>query len=402
MHMDKLTALSLSFLSKFGLAISDPRWLWLLAAVPLVVGLSMVLALMRRRKLKESYGDGELIARFTVGISPLRISLKGLAVGLALASLILAVTRPTSEAGANHYPAGSIDVVAVVDVSRSMAVPDYKDSHLPAPFADGRRLDMAKYLLSTEVMGSLNYNRLGVVTFAGEPYPQAFITDDLQALRWFMKTAIQPGSAPGDGSQLAAAFKMAFTLFDLDSKPGHRQVIVLFSDGGNDSPADDLRTVMDELKKRGISVVIVGLGKTTASAIPVKLLSEEDQIASKRGAQWYEYQGEIVTSKLEENDLLMLKNATGGRYVRVVNSSDFVMERMISHMEMRTVPGKTELFPWFLLAALGFFLLSMVIAQEPNQERFRRQFLDDADAGVSKTKSKNSNRAPGASRRRDQ
>jgi hypothetical protein len=159
---------------------------------------------------------------------------------------------------------------------------------------------------------------------------------------------------------------------------------------------------MDELKKRGISVVIVGLGKTTASAIPVKLLSEEDQIASKRGAQWYEYQGEIVTSKLEENDLLMLKNATGGRYVRVVNSSDFVMERMISHMEMRTVPGKTELFPWFLLAALGFFLLSMVIAQEPNQERFRRQFLDDADAGVSKTKSKNSNRAPGASRRRDQ
>lgn len=360
-------------LSAFGFNFSDPHWLWYLAALPLVLGLTLWMALARRRRLQAEYGDAELIARFTVSLSSRRLWLKALATGLTLASLLLALARPTMSGGDSSYPSGSIDVVAVVDVSRSMAVPDYKDSHLPAPFSDGRRLDMAKHLLSSEVIGSLNYNRLGVVTFAGEPYPQAFITDDLQALHWFMKSAIHPGSAPGEGSQLAAAFNMAFTLFDLDSKPAHKQVIVLFSDGGNDSDADSLRTTIAELKKRKIELIVVGLGKTTASAIPVNMLSEDDQLASKRGSQWYEYKGEIVTSKLEENDLLMLKNATGGRYVRVVQASDFVMERMISHLETRNVPGKEELFPWFLLAAAVFFVLALLIAHEPKLGQSKSQ-----------------------------
>lgn len=357
----------LSYFGKAGLSLGDPHWLIYLAAVPLVMALTMALAMRRRRKLKEGYGDQELIERFATGISTFRLGLKALAAGLAAAALIMALCRPTASSGENHYPVGSIDVVSVIDVSRSMAVPDYENNHLPSPYSEGRRLDMAKYLLSSEVMGALNFNRLGIVTFAGEPYPQAFISDDLPALRWFMKSAIRPGSAPGEGSQMAAAFRMAFTLFDLDSKPGHRRVIVLFSDGGNDSSADEMRDMITELKKRGIGVVIVGLGKSTASAIPLRLLSPDDQAGAKPGAQWYEFNGEIVTSKLEENDLLSIKNATGGRYVRIDRASDFSMERMISKMEMKAVPGKNELFPWFLMAGLVFFVLSMIIAQEPKE-----------------------------------
>jgi hypothetical protein len=84
------------------------------------------------------------------------------------------------------------------------------------------------------------------------------------------------------------------------------------------------------------------------------------------GRQWYEVKGEIVTSKLEENVLLLLKNATGGRYVRLVEVNDFSMTSMISRMEVKHIPGQYEFFPWLLLASVFAFLAAVVIGNEPD------------------------------------
>ncbi len=346
---------------------SNPELLWFLAAIPILVGVIYWLARSRSATISDQFGEEQLIGRFNQKISLPRLVVKSISMALCLAFLVLALSRPTADSGKTHFPMGTIDVIAVVDVSRSMAVPDYKGK-LPEPYADGRRLDMAKYLLLKEVMGSLDYNRLGVVTFSGGAFPQAFLTDDLPALDWVLKRAMGVGSAPGEGSELGKAFQLAFQLFDLDSKPNHRRVVVLFSDGGNDSELSEMNAVVKELKGRDIDLVVVGLGKTTPSAIPVKLLSRTDQYTSADNGEWYQVNGEIVTSKLEENVLLLLKNATGGRYVRLIEPSDFSMTRMISRMEVKEVKGQYEFFPWLLMASLLAFLVVVVVPNDPDQD----------------------------------
>ena len=110
---------------------------------------------------------------------------------------------------------------------------------------------MARHLILTDVVPSLNYNRLGIVTYAGTGFPMAFLSDDMLALDWMLKRALVMGSAPGENSEMGKAFSMAYTLFDLDSKPENRKVIVLFSDGGNDTELPELHATIAELQKRG-------------------------------------------------------------------------------------------------------------------------------------------------------
>ncbi len=337
--------------------------LWLLAFVPVIGIVSYLLARSRSEKMLDEYGERPLIEPFIEKISRARLAFKVMALCLSLVAIDVALSRPVQDHGRAEFPTGTIDVIAIVDVSRSMAIPDYK-GQLPKPYDEGRRLDMAKYLLVNDVMGSLSYNQLGMVTFSGEAWPQAFLTHDMEALRWVTARAVYVGSAPGEGSELGKAFDMAFQLFDLDSKPDHKRVVVLFSDGGNDASYDDMAVVIRELKKRNIELVIAGLGKSTASAVPVKLLSPQDQLLYS-DKQYYENDGEIVTSRLDENVLLLLKNAVGGRYVRVEKASDFSMTRMVSRMEIIRKPGTLELFPYALMAGFFFFVIALLISDQP-------------------------------------
>lgn len=352
---------------------NNAQALWLLAFVPVLALGTLWLAFLRNKSILRGHGDPKLIGRFIEGISLRRLAAKVLALSLALSLLALSLARPVQESGKTEFPMGTINVVAVMDVSRSMAVPDYAGK-LPAPFAEGRRLDMARYLISTQILPTLSYNRLGIVTFAGAAFPQAFVTDDMPPLDWVVKHAIEVGSAPGEGSELGKAFDLAFEILDLDAKPAHRNIIVLFSDGGNDTSAEDMALIIRELKKRDIDLIVVGLGKTTQSPIPTRLLSEQDRY-SNSNKQFYEVNGEVVTSRLDENVLLLLKNAVNGRYVRVVNASDFQMTSMVSRMETIYKPGQYEFFPWLLIGSFFFLVLSVAIAHRP---------LDASDSLINK------------------
>src|SRR5207237_1620540 len=115
---------------------------------------------------------------------------KGLWLLLGLSALILALARPSIENGHSEFPVGSVDVIAVVDVSRSMAAQDYKGKVSGHYYSGGTRLDMARYLIVNDVVPSLKMNRLGVVSYSGEAFPQAFLSDDMPALGWVLKRAL--------------------------------------------------------------------------------------------------------------------------------------------------------------------------------------------------------------------
>ena len=342
----------------------NPQALWLLLVLPPLGVLAVWFAFKRKDQFIKDFGEARLVNRNSSHLEPARFLLKGISVLIAAAALIVAVARPAFEKGYTEIPVGTVDVIAITDVSRSMAVQDYKGVLTES---GGTRLDMARYLILNDVIPALKYNRLGVVSYAGAANPQAFLSDDLPALKWVLKRALTVGSAPGEGSELGKAFNLAFELLDLDSDNNHRKVIVLFSDGGNDAGLEALNAIVKQLRERNIELVIAGLGKTTPSAIPISQLPQQDR-DQFRGQEWYQVDGEVAMSGLEENTLLWLKNATGGRYVRVVNPSDFHIGNLLGRIEVKRKKGEQEVFFYPLLVAVLFFGIAVFAPRERKDE----------------------------------
>jgi hypothetical protein len=343
-----------------------PQALWLILLVPPLVVLFGWVAWRGQKRFLADYGEWRLIARFSAPLSFWRFALKATAFSLALSLIVLALARPIERSDRMEYPIGTVDVVAVVDVSRSMAIPDYAGKIPGAGYEAGTRLDMARYLLLNEIVPALGYNQLGVVAFSGTSFAKAFITDDLVPLKWQLNRSLTIGSVPGEGSQLAGAFNLAAALFDLDSPATHRRVVALFSDGGNDSPDDKLIAAMKTLKQRNIDLVVVGLGSLDPHPIPIKLLSRSDQIQF-RDQDFYVMDGQIARSALDEGMLIAVKDAIGGRYVRVDNISDFHIGSLVRGVDVKYIPGQRELFWYPLLAALPFLLLTLLAPRKLSQ-----------------------------------
>ena len=345
------------------MGFEHPYALWLMLVVPPLVGTFMWLAWRQDRAMTKRFGETALFGRYSEFMPTGRFIAKAVLITAGLAALIVAIAQPVKEQGWTEFPHGKIDVISVIDVSRSMAVPDYKQSLAGTDYADGRRLDIARHTIMTDIVNSLNYNRLGVVTYAGKALPLSFLTDDMLALKWILDDAITMGSAPGEGSNMIEAFDMALRMFELDSSPDHKKIIVLFSDGGNDTEIAELHKIVLELKKRNIELMIVGCGKPIASKIPINLLSKGDQTRFNQ-MEYYEHEGQVVTSKLEENALMLLRNRTGARYVRMVEPGDFNIGNLISGVQVTYKRGKQELFPYFLIAAFTLLLGGLSISRQ--------------------------------------
>lgn len=346
----------------------NPLMLWLILLIPPLGAALVWIAWERRQQLHAFFGEEKLVARYSKLLSLEAYQFKGIWVFLALAALLVALARPSFEDGKVEVPSGTVDVVTVIDVSRSMAAQDYKGQVTGYYYGGGTRVDMAKHLILTDVVPSLKANHLGIVTYAGKAFPQAFLTDDMPALTWVIKRALHVSSAPGEGSNLTKAFDLAFLLYDLDSTAGHRKIIVLFSDGGNDDGKAGIAEIALECRRRGVELIVAGLGKTTPSAIPVSELSPDDQEAMK-DKQWYESEGEIVKTALDENLLRSLANAAGGRYVRVDNASDFELGSLVSSVEVRHKKGEQEVFVYPMALALVFLVLAVVTPLEYKSDR---------------------------------
>ena len=337
----------------------------LLVVPPAVLGLVM-LAFRRRQQFRALFGEQHLIEKNSRPPRRLWHWLRTGALVLGSAMVVLALSRPTVDSGSVEFPEGSTDVMVMVDVSRSMAALDYSGKVPAGSIGNGTRLDMSRYLLMEKIVPNLGANRLGIVTYAGEAFPLAFLSQDITAVDWMQKRVLTVGSAPGEGSHLVKAFNLAFRMFELDSKPGNTRVIILMSDGGNDDGLDELNGIIEELRKQDIAVVVIGLGKLTPSKIPIAELGPHDR-ARYYGQEYYIDKGEIATSKLDENVLRLFANRTGGKYIRVSDASDFSFDSLAQHLELKYRPGQKEMFVYPLM--LGALLL---VAGWLMQEEFTR------------------------------
>lgn len=324
-----------------------PELLWLLpfSASGMFV---MWLAWCRRRQLISTWGRRQRSSsKWTAASYAAKACLLTMMIGAAL----VALARPSTSNSVTEFPAGTTDVVVLLDVSRSMAADDC--------IGGKTRLHTAKEILAKKVIPSLNNNQLGIVTFAGKAMPQVFLTYEMKTVSWLVQNELKINSAPGEGSALGQAFAMAFRLFESDSAHDRTKVVLLFSDGGTDDDTSSEK-IAAACRQRGIQLVVFGLGRTTPSMIPVKELSPEDQMLSV--TEFYKIDGEIAKTALDEGLLGGLAKLSGGSYLKVGAAENVRWSPLVSRLETRTRVSEKEHFRTpifvFLCCLLGAGLVN--------------------------------------------
>lgn len=225
-----------------------------------------------------------------------------------------------------------------MDVSTSMLARDF----------DPDRISAAKDI-AIEFISQRPSDRMGIVVFAGESYTQCPLTTDRATLINLMKEIetglIEDGTAIGNGLATAVA--------RMQGSDAKSRVIILLTDGVNNSGEITPQTAADIAKTYGIRVYTIGVGANGTAPYPVM---------TPWGVQMQNVEVEI-----DEDLLKNIAETTGGRYFRATDNtklSEIYSE--INKMEkarttIDSFPVYKELFVGFALVALACLLLEMIL-----------------------------------------
>ena len=311
-------------------------------ALPFVLG-AIVWGLKRRKAILREFGRMDLLTQFSRFPFNRKITYQSLPAALCFALLITAIARPLLSGNSHQIKEGTLDVVAVLDVSKSMAAEDCGP--------EVSRVEQAKDVLLS-CFPELSGNRLGIVTFAGESFPQAELTDDFQALRFVLKNWVTVDSAPSQGSNIAKALSEAIHIFEKGDK---EKIILLFSDGGHVRP-ENLEGILTDIEARGITVISVGLGSHKDSRIPV--------YENGTFKEWFKIEGKEVVTRLNDGILGEISQGTGGKYVQLSSGKELRgIFRDPAVVGKRVLSGGREIFQIPLALSILLLFVGMYLGR---------------------------------------
>lgn len=257
---------------------------------------------------------------------------------LSLALVIVVIARPQSVSSWEESETQGIDIVMALDVSGSMLAQDL----LPD------RLQAARKVAAEFITDRSNDN-IGLVIFAGESFTQCPLTTDHKVLLNFLNEInfgmIDDGTAIGLG--------LATSVNRLKDSQSQSKVVILLTDGTNNSGQIAPLTAADLARSYGIRVYTVGVGTKGMAPTPVNTP--------------YGIRMQNMPVDIDEETLTEIAAMTGGQYFRaqdteglrqVYNEIDEMEKYLIS---VQNVTRRQELFlPW-ALAALALILLELLL-----------------------------------------
>ena len=264
----------------------EPRALWLLLAVAALAGLAAWRLRGRRELLRRTAGPqvARLAPRAGLARPAGRVTLW--LTGLLL--LAVALARPQCGTRTELSKRYGLDLVVLLDVSRSMQARDVAPDRLT-------RATLEVGSLLEQLAG----DRVGVVVFAGEAFVQCPLTTDYQAARLFLRS-VGPGSVPQQGSDLGHALRAARQLLEQgESSQGRGKVVLVVSDG--EDLEGDAGEAARALGEAGIRVHALAIG--TAAGEPIPLLDARGQVTGYKKDK----AGQAVVTRL---DLATLREVT--------------------------------------------------------------------------------------------
>lgn len=279
-----------------GIEFLNKEMFWLFLLLPLAVVWYLFTRKRQTAELKISSVNGfKAGSSFLAKLRPLLFVFRL----LALAFLITALARPrTVDVSSKTKTTRGIDIVMAIDVSASMLAKDL----LP------NRLEALKKVAAQFIQGRPN-DRIGLVEYAGESYTKTPITSDkaivLRSLRDIKyNTIIEGGTAIGMG--------LATSVNRLKDSKAKSKVIILLTDGVNNSGFIDPKIASELAVEYGIKTYTIGLGTNGMALSPIA-------IKPNGSFQYGRVQVEIDEELLKE-----IAEVTGGKYFRATNNKKLV------------------------------------------------------------------------------
>ena len=323
--------------------LDEKIFLYLLGILPVMIFLFIGMQYWKRRQ-QRAFAETGLLKRLAPTRSVFKPVLKLFFVLLGLTSLILALVNPKMGTKLETVRREGVDIVFAVDVSKSMLAEDI------AP----NRLEKSKRLVS-EIINQLASDRVGIIAYAGQAYPQLPITTDYGAAKMFLQ-GLNTDMLSSQGTAINEAIELAATYFN-DEEQTNR-ILFIISDGEDHSGAATLDAVELALSE-GIKIFTLGVGTVKGGPIPIKRDGVVERLKK-------DSKGEVVITQLNETILEDIASEGNGAYVDGTDTEEAValVKETLQQMDKKEFESKQfadykDQFQWFLGAALLFLLIDV-------------------------------------------
>jgi Ca-activated chloride channel homolog len=326
------------------MSFGRPDLLLLAFVMPALIGLLIAAYTARRRRAAAALGEASLLARLgapELARFPLR---RTVLLAAAAAALGLAAAGPRWGLREVETRTQALNLVLVLDVSRSMLVEDVTPNRLETMRIFVRRL-----------IRDLHGDRIGMVVFAGRAYVLSPLTHDASALELYID-ALDPEIVSQGGSALSAGIAHGTDLVRARDELAGDRVVLVISDGEALEEGTAVRQAADRARRAGVVVHTLGIGTPTGGYVPDHDPRTGEQVGFKR------WQGELVVSRLDEGLLRDLADRGGGRYFHLtgIGAASSVIAEIRGMQRVGTSYTRVERADRYaLFAALALLLLAL-------------------------------------------
>ena len=320
------------------IVFKNPEFLWLLILLPVVAIMLYKFKFVRLNNFKfsnlESFDSKTLKSKLYPIINVFRI--------ITLLLVILALARPQEISNSTRTKTSSgIDIVIAVDISSSMLAQDLKPN----------RLEALKTVASQFINDRIN-DRIGLVIYAGESYTKTPVTSDKDVVIKSLSDitfdgVIEDGTAIGMG--------LATSVNRLKESKAKSKVIILLTDGVNNSGFIDPSTAADLAANFEIKTYTIGLGTNGNARAPVAL--------NPNGS----FRFGMTKVEIDEELLKNVANKTGGLYFRATDNKKLEeIYNEINKLEKTEVEeikysDSEEKYRLLIVAAIGLIFVELIL-----------------------------------------
>ena len=324
--------------------LEETSYFYILLIIPTMITGFLFLKTWKKN-IQKKYISENLLQFLSPNISNFKPRIKLLFLILFILFSTIALVNPKIGTELKTVKREGVDIVFALDVSKSMLAEDI------AP----NRLEKAKRIVS-EIINTLNNDRVGVIAYAATALPILPITDDYSTAKTFLQS-LNTDMLSSQGTAIIQSINLAQKFYDDEDQTN--RVLCILSDGEDHEV--ERQNLLELAERSGIRIITIGLGSVKGAPIPIK---ENNIVKSYKKDE----NGDVVVTKLNTQLLNTIANSSSGIYIEGINTELVVEEisKRLKEMDKKEFESKQfvaykDQFQWFISFAILFLSLELLV-----------------------------------------
>ena len=265
---------------------------------------------------------------------------------LAILFLVIALSGPRIGTKIKSIKREGVDVVFVLDVSKSMLVEDVAPNRL-----------LKSLQIVSKSIDRLVSDRVGIIVYAGQAYPLMPLSFDYSMAKLLVQT-IDTDIVPSQGTDVSSALMLAESFFDQEEKS---KILFIISDG--EDHEGNYNSEIETLTTNNVIISSINIGTESGGPIPIRNNGKLNYKKDKND--------NVIISKSNSKMLSSLASMSKGGFLKTMQTNDavdFVLDNMASldksFSEEKFYSDYEDQYQWFLGFALFFIVIDFFLTRK--------------------------------------